>query len=63
MVEVLKSADDWLKQPPFTSVKIIDPDGWDRANFGANFAESWAERITEMEMHDRVNMSTIQMKR
>ncbi len=58
MTEVLKSADEWLTQAPFTSYKIIDPDGWDRANFST----SWAERITEMEMHRRVGKSTVQMQ-
>lgn len=63
MVEVLKTPDEWLRLPPFTSITIIDPDGWDRSNFGAHFAASWAEPITEMEMHNRVNVSTIQMLR
>lgn len=36
-------------------VTVYDPDGWDRKNF----AESWAEVITEEEFDKRVFSSTI----
>lgn len=46
-------------QPPayweqHLSVKVMDPDGWDRRNFKA----SWAEPLTEKEFKRRAALST-----
>lgn len=49
---IKKSSEAWYKDYPF---RIIDPDGWDRRNFDA----SWAEEITEDEFFLRADMSTI----
>lgn len=38
-----------------TGVVVLDPDGWDRSNYVA----SWAEPITLAEFRSRVNMSTV----
>lgn len=54
--ETKKSSEDWMKEYP--GLTIIDPDGWDRSNFAA----SWAELITEKEFNARVMPSTISLK-
>lgn len=35
-------------------VRVLDPDGWDRANF----EQSWAEMISEEEFRARLQRST-----
>ena len=52
-----KTPEEWLKDPRLAGVTVLDPDGWDRANF----EESWAEEITLMEMQTRVAQSTVQI--
>ena len=50
-----KSSVEWAKIFNH-KFKILDPDGWDRANF----SKSWNELITEKEFNRRVTMSTIE---
>lgn len=51
-----ENSDYWCKKKGLTlGEDILDPDGWDRANF----EESWNEKITEAEFHSRLLMSTI----
>lgn len=50
----LRSADDWLKEPEWKGIVVLDPDGWDRRNFKV----SWAELITREEFENRVCHST-----
>ncbi|MFZ5713016.1 MAG: hypothetical protein ACOY3N_09270 [Bradyrhizobium sp.] len=54
MSEIKKCADDWLRQPKYACLTVRDPDGWDRKNFEA----SWAEEITEQEFNRRLLSST-----
>lgn len=51
---VLKSAQEWLDTAEFSGLLIMDPDGWDRANY----FESWVEPITREEFIRRKNNST-----
>ncbi len=51
---VIRTADEWLQQPEWKGLLVMDPDGWDRRNFKA----SWAEKITAQEFEKRVCMST-----
>ena len=51
-----RTPDEWLKDPQFHGIKVMDPDGWDRKNL----AEDWAKPLTLNEMWDKVNESTIQ---
>jgi hypothetical protein len=53
---MLRSANDWLKQPQYAGITVMDPDGWDRR--GGFFAASWAEEITEEEFEKRLSVST-----
>lgn len=47
--------DEWLKYAPeYEGVILMDPDGWNRANFD----QSWAEQITREEMKRRMDMSS-----
>ncbi len=46
------NSDYWSKE---LNVTIMDPDGWDRKNFAA----SWAEEITRDEFRTRLFQSTI----
>ncbi|KKL46728.1 hypothetical protein LCGC14_2342690, partial [marine sediment metagenome] len=50
-----KSAEEWLASTKYIGVTILDPDGWNRKNFEA----SWAEKITQEEFEKRVAASTI----
>jgi hypothetical protein len=54
-LSVLLTPDEWLEQPEFIGVTIMDPDGWDRKNF----AESWAEPLTIEEMQNRTVRCTV----
>lgn len=49
-----RTPDEWLRRPAYAGLVILDPDGWDRKNFEA----SWAEAITEQEFTRRMLMST-----
>ena len=53
---ILRTADDWLAQPQYEGITVMDPDGWDRKNI----YESWAEEITEAEFAVRLCFSTCQ---
>jgi hypothetical protein len=53
-----KSSEDWLLEPEFRGIEILDPDGWDRKDFES----SWEELITKKEMHRRLKNSTTQGK-
>ncbi len=55
---VKKCADDWLREPQYHAVSVIDPDGWDRKNYKA----SWAEEITEQEFYQRLLNSTCRIR-
>lgn len=57
--EVLKTADEWLAEPAYKGIEVYDPDGWDRQNFTA----SWAERISEAEFNLRLVASTCRWPR
>lgn len=50
----LLSSDEWLARLNIDRKSILDPDGWDRSNFEA----SWAEKITRDEFVNRVLKST-----
>jgi hypothetical protein len=54
---MLLTPDYWLSRPEFYGVEILDPDGWDRANFET----SWSEPITREEMERRLMSSTVQI--
>lgn len=54
----LRTSDQWEKIKP--TIKVIDPDGWDRKNFNYSWFE---ELITEKEYDQRVLRSTIVIKR
>lgn len=53
-----KSSHDWIADPKFNGLLILDHDGWDRRNF----EQSMSELITEEEFHRRVGLSTISIK-
>jgi len=53
-----RTPDEWLKDPQFHELRILDPDGWDRKNF----ADDWAKPLTLSEMWKKVNLSTVRIK-
>ncbi|MDO8415916.1 MAG: hypothetical protein Q7S87_06850 [Agitococcus sp.] len=50
-IDVLKNSEQWQAEK---GVLVTDPDGWDRANFDA----SWAELICQSEFERRLGKST-----
>ena len=52
---MLKTADEWLADPAYHGLTVLDPDGWDRKNFTA----SWNEQITRAEFERRLLNSTV----
>lgn len=54
-----RSADEWLAQPEYQGVIVMDPDGWDRSNY----EESWSERIDQKEFERRLGRSTSSWRR
>jgi hypothetical protein len=50
---VLKTSKEWSLENP--SMKILDPDGWDRKNFEYSFSQ---EKITHEEFLKRLARST-----
>lgn len=48
-----RTPEEWLAQPEYKGLIILDPDGWDRKNF----EESWAEPITQEVFIRRVMIS------
>ena len=53
-----RTPDEWLKDPQFHGLRIIDPDGWDRKNL----VEDWAKPLLLHEMWEKMNLSTIGIK-
>ena len=53
------SADEWLAQPEYSGLIIMDPDGWDRR--GEYWEASWGEKITREEFRRRASLSTCSM--
>lgn len=53
MSETKKTSDQWNKE---FNIEIMDPDGWDRANFEYSW---YQEPITLEEFKNRVTISTI----
>lgn len=49
-----KTANQWLNTDPYKGITVLDPDGWDRKNLDA----SWAEPITQEEFNFRLSIST-----
>lgn len=52
-----RQPEDWMMQPEFAGVTILDPDGWDRTNW----EESWSIALTLEEMQTRVSRCTVQI--
>ena len=50
----VKSSRDWLNEPEFKDLVIMDPDGWDRKNYRS----SMDEMITRDEFVRRMARST-----
>jgi len=59
MDEILRTAEEWLAQPQYAGITVLDPDGWDRRNY----EESWNEKISENEFGKRLGVSTVQIAR
>jgi hypothetical protein len=55
---ILKTSYEWLADPKFNGLLILDPDGWDRQNY----EQSMSELITEVEFNRRVNLSTVSIR-
>jgi len=51
----LMSSTAWCEK---IGVLVLDPDGWDRANFD----QSWAELISEAEFRARLQRSTVMVR-
>lgn len=49
-----KTPADWLKEPQYKGLIIMDPDGWDRRNY----AVDWAIPLTESEFAKKAMNST-----
>lgn len=54
---IKKSSNDWLKEPQYKNLIILDPDGFDRTDFD----NSMAELIDEKEFNRRVSLSTVSL--
>ena len=50
-----RSSNDWLLDPEFSEITIMDADGWDRRNF----KESFSELISRKEFKQRLFRSTV----
>jgi len=57
----IKTSEEWLKiyQDDKPNFKILDPDGWDRANYHYSFH---VEKITNLEFINRLLISTVRNK-
>ena len=53
----VKSSHDWLKEPKYKNLTILDPDGWNRSDY----ENSMNELITQGEFNTRVMRSTIEL--
>jgi len=49
-----KTPVEWLGTPEFKGIQILDPDGWDLANYD----EDWAKPLTRQEFFDKLVVST-----
>jgi len=59
MIEETKTSAEWKKTLEFRDVDIIDPDGWDRADW----EYSWeVERITRTQFLQRLCESTVRWR-
>lgn len=46
----LKPSTEWLKDTEFERIIVVDPDGWDRSNLDASFAEPISRREFQMRL-------------
>lgn len=53
-----QTSDKWLEEL-YPGARVVDPDGWDRANLQYSFYE---EKISEIEFNNRFFESTVSMK-
>jgi hypothetical protein len=54
------TSDQWLQQPAYQHITVLDPDGWDRLNYEFSFLQ---ELITEAEFKQRLSISTCLFRR
>lgn len=57
-MDILKTSQEW--QEIFYTIKVADPDGWDRKNFQYSWHE---ERITREEYNNRIEKSTVMINK
>ena len=55
MSDILKTADEWLKEPKYDGFAIIDPDGW------RGEGRAWTDLISEGEFNRRLAICTIKL--
>ena len=55
---MLKTSQEWHEI--FHTIKVVDPDGWDRTNFEYSWNE---EKITREEYSSRLEKSTVMINR
>lgn len=53
-----KTSAEWINDPSYKDVRVLDPDGWDRTNYNYSWNE---ELITESEFISRLFQSTLMM--
>lgn len=56
MEEVRTSSEWWHRHPMIVTMRINDPDGWDRSNFHYSF---YRELINSEEFERRLGISTL----
>jgi len=54
----LLTAEEWLQEPEYAGLEILDPDGWDRSPEG--WEQSWNEKIDRREFTHRLFASSVQ---
>lgn len=54
------TSDQWLQQPKYQRITVVDPDGWDRLNYEFSFLQ---ELITEAEFNKRLLTSTCMFRK
>lgn len=52
---IMLTSAEWLQQPEFEGITVLDADGWDRDNFH----QSWHELLTRTQFIHRLSRSTI----
>lgn len=55
---MLKTSQEW--QEIFYTIKVVDPDGWDRKNLQYSWNE---EKITREEYSNRIEKSTVMINK